>query len=346
MPAESRGALDLIHGPPHHPRMDRRAFLLTLLAGVLATPLASRAQQTGKVWRIGWLVLEQGDPAGVRKALREQLRALGYIEGKNVIFEYRVANSDPSRFPALAAELVAMRVDVIVAGGEAVRAAKSATTMIPIVMPWVLEAVETGVVESLARPGGNVTGLTWEEGTDQAKKKLEIFKQASVSTSRLALLWDPSMPGLARYVPPLRTAATTLGMVLQSVEYSSAEEVDRALATVLRDRPSGVFFAGDALTTFRAGALCQWALENRLPTLASNRNWVEAGCLISYAVNPWDLYRRAAVYVDKILKGARPADLPVEQPTKYELVINLKTAKALGLTIPPSLLARADQVIE
>ncbi len=213
-------------------------------------------------------------------------------------------------------------------------------------MVWALEPVETGIVTSLARPGGNVTGLTWEEGPDQAGKKLDLFKQLVPKASRMAVVWNPTVPGLARYEQPFRTAAKALGVEVSTVDYSRAEDLDRALATILKDRPSAIFFAGDPIAWPRRQAMCDFALQNRFPTIATDQSWTEAGCLISYTPDTVDRLRRTAFYVGRIFKGAKPADLPVEQPTKFNLVINGKTAKALGLTIPPSLLLRADEVIE
>ena len=201
-------------------------------------------------------------------------------------------------------------------------------------------------MKSLARPGGNVSGLTWEEGTEQAAKKLELFRLLVPTASRMAAFWNPTVPGLRRYWEPFKAAGSALGIKVYSVEYSRAEDLDREWAIILRDRPGAVFFWGDPLASSRRGALCDSALKSRLPTLGASREWSEAGCLISYSASARDQHHRAAAHVDKILKGAKPADLPIERPTKFELVINAKTAKTLGLTIPPSLLLRADQVIE
>src|SRR5215468_6098240 len=320
-----------------------------LVLSLLAAPFAAEAQPAGKVWRIGWLVFAPAPvpPGPLYEAFREGLRERGYLEGKNFAIERRYASPDPGRFPALAAELVAAGVDVIVAlaGNPSILAAKNATTTIPIVMPYSFEPVEMGIVASLARPGGNITGLAWEGSTDIVGKKLQLFKQLVPKASRMASVWNPHF-GLSRYWPPFRAAAIALGMEVYSVEFSSAEELDRALATVLKDRPSAVFFAGDLISYPRRQAICDFLLKNRFPTAVSDQIWTEAGCLISYGPDVMDMFRRTAIYVDKILKGAKPADLPIEQPTKYNLVINGKTAKALGLTIPPSLLQQAEKVIE
>jgi putative ABC transport system substrate-binding protein len=330
--------------------MSARLMASLLVSSLLAAPLAAEAQQGERVWRIGilsWTPAASGDPA--REAFLDALRERGYVEGKNLVLERRFASPDPGRYPALAAELVAARVDVIVAGGNAaILAAKSVTTTIPIVMPWVFAPVETGIVASLARPGGNVTGLTWEEGTDQGGKKLQLFKQLVPTVSRMAVVSSLTVPGLDQYWPPFRTTAKALGIEVYLVEFSRAEHLDRALATILSDRPSAVFFPDGEKVWARRQAICDFALKNRFPMLAPHEMWTEAGCLLSYTPDmplP-DRFRRTAIYVDKILKGAKPADLPIEQPTKYKLVINGKTANALGLTIPQSLLLRADQIIE
>ena len=324
--------------------MDRRRFLLTWLAGVMALPLIAGAQPSGKVWRIGFLGFA---PGGFEEPFREQLRELGYLEGKNLVVEFRWASPDARRYPTLAGDLLDAGVELIVArGNEAVISAKGATTKVPIVGFMMLEPVELGLVKSLARPGGNVTGTMWEEGTDQGAKKIELFKQLVPNVSPIAVVWNPTTPGLARYWPPARAAATTLGIKLNSVEISRPEDLDRIWDIISADRPNSIFFTGDWLTNPRRATLCNAATKRGFPTLAPDRAWSEAGCLMSYAADLRDHHRRAAIYVDKILKGARTSDLPIERPTRFDLVINAKTAKALGLTIPPSLLARADQVIE
>jgi putative ABC transport system substrate-binding protein len=284
------------------------ALVPILVLSLLAAPLAAEAQQEGRVWRIGilsWTRAPHGDP--LREAFSNGLRELGYVEGKNLVIERRDASPDPGRYPALAAELVAAGVDVIVVtgGNPAILAAKSATTTIPIVMMWVIDPVETGIVTSLARPGGNVTGLTWEEGSDQVGKKLQLFKEVVPTVSRIALIRNPTFPGLARYWAPAQTAAHALRMEVYRVDYSSVEELDRAVATVLKDRPSAIWFVGDGgIANLRRQALCDFALKNRFPTLAPDQPWNEAGCLISYVPDARDHLRRTAIYVDKILKGA------------------------------------------
>jgi putative ABC transport system substrate-binding protein len=325
--------------------MDRRRFVLTSLAGALSAPIVVGAQQKDRVYRVGYL--NYLPPAAGAEVFRDSLNKIGYVERQNLVIEHRWAHPDPGRLPAMAAELVAANVDVIVAvSNPAIIAAKRATTTIPIVGLIVLEPVETGIVKSLARPGGNVTGVTWEEGTDQVAKKLELFKQLVPRATRMAAIWNPTVPGLGRYWAPFQAAATTLGMAVYSVEYSQDAELDRALDTILKDRPNAIFFWGDSVSHVRRQELCEFARQNRLPALSPARLFTEAGCLISYVPNDLEHFRRAAVYVDKILRGAKPADLPMERPTEFELLINGKTAKALGLTIPTSLLARGAQIIE
>jgi putative ABC transport system substrate-binding protein len=279
--------------------------------------------------------------------LRDGLRKLGYVEDKNLAIEYRWADPDPAGFPSMAAELVAARVDVIVAlANPAIIAAKNATTTIPIVGMIVLEPVETGLVKSLARPGGNVTGVTWEEGTQQVGKKLGLFKLLVPKATRMAAVWNPTVPGLGRYWAPFEAAAKTFGMAVYSVEYSQDAELDRALATISKGRPNAVVFWGDHVSFARRQELCEFAIKNRLPALSPMRSFTEAGCLISYVPNEWEQFRRTAVHMDKILRGGKPADLLMERPTEFELLINGKTAKTLGLTIPASLLARGAQTLE
>jgi putative ABC transport system substrate-binding protein len=329
--------------------VDRRRFLLTSLAGVLAAPLVAEAQQAAKIARIGWL----GDkPAGnphVREAFLQGLRDLGYVESRNLVIEYRAAEGNFERFPALAAELVALKVDIIVATGTpAALAATQATRTLPIVFIAVGDPVTSGLVTSLARPGGNVTGSSILD-PDLVGKCLEQLKQAVPGISRVAVLWHPG-------VFPERTekdilkgaevAARSLGVRLQFVEARGPADFDRAFSEMTRARATALTVLSSLMFFNERRRLVDLAAKNRLPAVYTARDYVDAGGLMAYGANPADLFRRAATYVDKILKGAEPADLPVEQPTKFELVINLKTAKALGLTIPPSLLLRADQVIE
>jgi len=326
----------------------RRAFLGSLTVGLLAAPLAA-AQQAGKMPRIGFLSLNLAASPHLPEAFRQGLRDLGYVEGGNVVIEYRSAEGKPERLPALAAELVALKVDVILAGGPAqALAAKHATRTLPIVFTAAPDPVTDGLVTSLARPGGNVTGLS-NLTTDLVDKRLELVKQAVPGVSRVAILWQPGGQGGRTGKDMLKeaeVAARTLGVRVQVVEARGPEDFDRAFSDMTRARAGVLTGLSGSMFFNERRRLVDLAAKNRLPAVYPLREYVEAGGLMSYGPNLADMFRRAATYVDKILKGAKPADLPVEQPTKFELVINLKTAKALGLTIPPSLLQRADQVIE
>jgi putative ABC transport system substrate-binding protein len=331
--------------------MDRREFIGTLAGGLLGAPLAAEAQQAAKIARIGYLAfnLAAGDPR-IREAFLQGLRDLGYVEGRNLLIEYRDAAGKTERFPALAAELVALKVDVIVAGGGtlAALAAKQATTTLPIVFAAVGNPVAEGLVTSLARPGGNVTGLSLVQ-QELVGKSLELLKQAVPEVSRVALLLKPdAMPDRAKKdrLNAADVAARALGVRLQVVEARGPEDFDRAFSDMTRARAGALAVLATPVFDSERRRLVDLAAKNRLPTVYSYRSYVEAGGLMSYGPDLADSFRRAATYVDKILKGAKPGDLPVEQPTKFELVINLKTAKALGLTIPQSLLERADEVIQ
>ncbi|HEY3194755.1 MAG TPA: ABC transporter substrate-binding protein [Candidatus Dormibacteraeota bacterium] len=331
--------------------MDRREFIGTLAGGLLGAPLAAEAQQAAKIARIGYLAfnLAAGDPR-IREAFLQGLRDLGYVEGRNLLIEYRDAAGKTERFPALAAELVALKVDVIVAGGGtlAALAAKQATTTLPIVFAAVGNPVAEGLVTSLARPGGNVTGLSLVQ-QELVGKSLELLKQAVPEVSRVALLLKPdAMPDRAKKdrLNAADVAARALGVRLQVVEARGPEDFDRAFSDMTRARAGALAVLATPVFDNERRRLVDLAAKNRLPTVYSYRSYVEAGGLMSYGPDLADSFRRAATYVDKILKGAKPGDLPVEQPTKFELVINLKTAKALGLTIPQSLLERADEVIQ
>ena len=331
--------------------MDRREFIGTLAGGLVTAPLAAEAQQADKMARIGYLAfnLAAGDPR-IREAFLQGLRDLGYVEGRNLLIEYRDAAGKTERFPALAAELVALKVDVIVAGGGtlAALAAKQATTTLPIVFAAVGNPVAEGLVTSLARPGGNVTGLSLVQ-QELVGKSLELLKQAVPEVSRVALLLKPdAMPDRAKKdrLNAADVAARALGVRLQVVEARGPEDFDRAFSDMTRARAGALAVLATPVFDSERRRLVDLAAKNRLPTVYSYRSYVEAGGLMSYGPDLADSFRRAATYVDRILKGARPGDLPVEQPTKFELVINLKTAKTLGLTIPPSLLQRADEVIQ
>jgi putative ABC transport system substrate-binding protein len=326
--------------------MKRREFI-TLLGGAAAWPVAARAQQSAKIARIGFLTSGLAVNPHLPEAFRRGLRDLGYVEGRNVVIEYRDAEGKLERFPALAAELVALNVDVIVAGNvpQAI-AAMHATRTLPIVFAAAADPVASGLVSSLARPGGNVTGLSLMF-PELVVKWLELLKQAVPEASRIALLWQPGVVGERTEKDILmeaEAAARALGVRLQVVEVRGSADFDRAFSDMTKARTDALA----VVTTFfgERRRLLDLAAKNRLPTVFPYKEYLEAGGLIAYGPNVADLYRRIATYVDKILKGAKPADLPVEQPTKFDLVINLTTAKALGLEVPPTLLARADEVIE
>ena len=328
--------------------MDRRAFIGSLAGGLLAGSLAAEAQQAGKVYRIGLLDYSAPDPARQEwwKAFRKRMRQLGYVEGRNVRFEPRWAQSDYDQLQKLAAELVGLKMDLIVTGGtNAGIAAKRATSTIPIVMASGGDPVASGVAASLSQPGGNLTGMT-SINRELAGKRLELLRNVAPRASRIAILWDERNEGNRLGVNDTETVAKTLGLTIHSVPMRSPEALEAAFATVARGRADAlIIFTISSLFPYRR-RVAELAVKHRLPTVVGVREYVEAGCLASYGTDYPDLFRRAATFVDKILKGAKPADLPVEQATTFELAINMKTAKALGLTIPPSLLLRADQVIE
>jgi putative tryptophan/tyrosine transport system substrate-binding protein len=328
--------------------VNRRRFLLTSLAGMLPAPLAAEAQQAGKVYRVGFL--SNGWSTASRQfvaAFREGLRELAWVEGQNLVIEYRWAEGKSDRLPDLTAELVRLRVDVLVASGAAAtRAAKEATTTTPIVSVGVQDPVALGSVQSLARPRGNITGPTLTGGLAIVGKQLELLKETVPGVSRVAVLWNPGNPMLLQQVREAEIAAGSLSVQLQPVEARSPDEFDRAFSMIIRGRMEALLVTADPMFGAQATRLATLAARNRLPAMYGLRRHVEAGGLIAYGASELDVFRRAATYVDRILKGTKPADLPMEQPTKFELVINLKTAKALGLTIPASVLARADEVIE
>jgi putative tryptophan/tyrosine transport system substrate-binding protein len=325
----------------------RRAFLGTLAGSLLAAPLAAEAQQPAKVYRIAFLATGSASAQHYRvEALRGSLRDLGYVEGKNIATEYRWAEGRFDRLSGLAAELVRLKVDIIVTSGTAsTQAAMQATTTIPIVMVGTGDPLRSGLVASLDRPGGNVTGLT-QLGAEVAGKRLQILKDAVPNVARVAFLWNPANASHVIYFGELQGAARGLGLTLQSVEVREPQEVERAFAGMMRGHPDALIVTADSVHEVRQAWIVDFTAKRRLPAMYQLKEYVAAGGLMSYGTSITDQYRRAATYVDKILKGAKPADLPVEQPTKFDLVINLKTAKALGLTIPPSLLQRADEVIQ
>ncbi len=329
--------------------MERRTFLATLAGGLLAAPLAAEAQPREKVPRVGYLSPgSSSDPARRRRfeAFRQGLRELGYVEGQNIAIESRWAEGKYDRYSALAADLVRLKVDVIVAvGGRATQDAQQATRTIPIVMSVVIDPVGSGLVASLARPGGNVTGLTIM-ASDLIGKQLELLKEVVPKVSRVALLWNPANPGSAPQLRQAEAAARALGVRLQPLEARGPQEIDSAFAAMTRERAGALLILPDAIFGNQRRQIAELAAKRRLPSLLGVGEYAEAGGLMTYSANNLDLERRAATFVDKILKGAKPADLPVEQPAKFELVINLRTAKAIGLTIPQSLLRRADEVIQ
>jgi putative ABC transport system substrate-binding protein len=323
--------------------VERRAFIAGISGGLLAVPPAAEAQSITKVYRIGVLGNENNPPW---EGFRQGLRDLGYVDGRNVTIHWRWSEGKTDRLPALAMELVSLRPDVIVASGtQAVRAAKQATNAIPIVMAVSSYPDKIGLVDSLPRPGGNVTGLS-NVGPELSAKKLELLREIAPRTSRVAVLLNPTSAVEPLTLQELSTAAPAVGFEIQSVEIRSPDDFSAAFAALSSSRVNSLLALGNPINFRGRQLIADFALKNRLPSIFDERLFVEAGGLMSYAPSFTDLFRRAATYVDRILKGANPADLPVEQPTKFELVINLKTAKALGLTIPPTVLARADEVIE
>jgi putative ABC transport system substrate-binding protein len=329
-------------------RLARLTVLATLALALLAAPLAAEGQPPGKTWRIGLLDYANADAARVAwwNALRQRLRELGYVEGQSVVFESRWGNGDLGQLQALAADLINARVDIIVTGGsEAALAAKQATSSIPIVMATGADPVALGLVASLGRPGGNVTGVTSIQ-SELATKRLELLKQVIPTASRVAILWDTDNRASALSVRDAEAGAPSLGISLQSVSVRNPHEFQAAFSTMKRDRAGAAILVASPAFFGHRRRLADLAVAQRLPMMVGSREYAEAGGLLSYGTDYPDLFRRAAAYVNKILNGAMPGDLPVEQPTKFELVMNLKTAKALGLTIPPSVLARADEVIQ
>ncbi len=329
--------------------MKRREFIALLSIAAMAWPLGASAQQAAKVPRIGYLSGNLAANPHLPEAFRQGLRDLGYVEGRNVVIEYRDAEGKNERLPALAAELVALKVDVILAGATPQSlAAQQATRTIPIVFANAGDPVGSGLVTSLARPGGNVTGLSVIT-LELVGKCLEQLKEAVPGVSRVAVLWQPGGYGERTEKDILKgaeVAGRALGMRLQFVEAQGSADFDKAFSDMTKARAGALAVLASNMFVNERRRLVDLAAKNRLPAVYQFREFVDAGGLMAYGPNIADAFRRAASYVDKILKGAKPADLPVEQPTKFELVINLKAAKALGLQIPPSLLTRADEVIE
>ena len=330
--------------------MDRRVFVAGTL-GFIAAPLAAGAQPAAKVYRIGYLSIGSASATYTRplEAFRQRLRELGWDEGRNLVIEYRYAEGHADRLAALAEELVRLKVDVIVASPTpSAMAAKEATRAIPIVGMSLTEPVSVGLVPNLARPGGNVTGLTYGVDTEIFGKQLQLLKEVVPSVRRVAVLTHPASggPSYSLRMESVKSAARSLGLPLQILEVREPGDFDAAFAAMVKERAGALLLSGDAMFFIHRARLADLARKNRLPSMSTQWQWVDAGGLVSYAPSFPEQWSRAATYVDKILRGAKPADLPIEQPTKFELVINLKTAKALGLTIPPAVLARADEVIQ
>jgi putative ABC transport system substrate-binding protein len=328
--------------------MNRRRFLQAVSVSLLAAPLAADAQQAGTVPRIGYLgVTSASDRPPLLDAFRQGLRELGWVEGQNIVIDYRYAEGRVDRLPDLAADLVRLKVDLIVSvGTQGVTAARNATETIPIVMIGVRDPVGTGLIASLARPGGNVTGVSGYAGLEIVAKQLALLKETVPEIRRVAVLSNPANAYHQLAIREVTVAARSLGVQLQLLEARGPKEFDGAFAAMAKERVGALLVVSDSIFNAHRTRLADLAARSRLPAAYGIRESVEAGGLMSYGPSFLEFYRRSAGYVDKILKGARPADLPVEQPTKFELVINLKTARALGLTMPPSLLRQADQVIE
>jgi putative ABC transport system substrate-binding protein len=326
----------------------RRRLILALMAGALAAPLVSFAQQPTKTARIGFL--HPASPQGGEprlQAFRDGLRELGYVEGKNLQLEVRWGEGKLERLPTLAAELVQAKVDVIVATtSPAIVAARQATRTVPIVMPLSSDPVGDGLVASLARPGGNITGLSLM-APELGQKRLELLQETFPKVSRaVAVLWNPAYLGMRARYEQAQVAAPAVGLTVRSVEVRDTRELDAAFEAIIREHPDALLLLVDPFTISQRARIVEFAAEQRLPAIYESSDFVDVGGLISYGPNIQDLFRRAATYVDKILRGAKPADLPIEQPTQFELVINMRAAKALGIKFPDSILLRADKVIE
>ena len=328
--------------------MDRRTFIGTLASGLLAAPLAAEAQPAGKVYRIGFLgIPSRGEVEHLVQPFEQALRERGWVTGKNLVIEYRWAEGKYDRLPAFAAELVRLKPQVIVAPVTvAAQAVRGATSIIPIVMVTVSDPIGDGLIASLARPGGNVTGLTLTPTSEIWAKQLQLLREVVPHARRIAFLWNPANMAASRGVRIVEKAARSLGAELQVVGVRTPAEFDPAFLAMTQAQAHALLVLADAMFLAHRARLADLALVHRLPTVLATKEYADAGGLVSYGADYPALFRRAVIYVDRILKGAKPADLPVEQPTKFELIINLKTAKALGLTIPPSLLQRVDQVIE
>jgi putative ABC transport system substrate-binding protein len=326
--------------------MDRRTFIASMAGAVLAAPLAAGAQPAGRLYRIGFLWDNPAVFPDAMEAFRAGLRDLGYVEGRNIAIEYRSAEGKPERMREFAEELVRLKVDVIMAPSSIYTgAAKQATATIPIIFMSHADPIGSGHVASLGRPGRNITGLSIMM-TETNVKGLELFKEAVPGLSRVAVVWDPATPSHGPGLKAVEVAGRSLGLRIQPVAVRSATEYESAFSAMVRERADGVLVLSTPLFIAGAKRLAELALTHKLPSLFGPKHHVVAGGLMSYSPDRADLWRRGAIFVDKILKGVKPADLPVEQPTKFDLVINLKTAKALGLTIAQSVLFRATEVIQ
>jgi putative ABC transport system substrate-binding protein len=324
--------------------MNRRRFLMTAVVGAMAAPLAAEAQPAEKIYRVGYL----SGGASQLEVLEQALSDLGWVKGRNLAIEFRSAAGKYERLPALAGELVRTNVDVIVAPTTAAAlAAQKATASVPVVTIFVAEPVGLGLVQSLARPGGNVTGTTLWAGWEIFAKQLQLLKEVVPRVSRVAVLWNPAnRPAHHLVLRSVETAARSMNIELRPHGARSPEEFDNAFAAIMQDRAGALLVISDGVFLSHRLRLAELAVKHGLPTMFAARQDLEAGGLLRYAPDLAEMVRRAATYVDRILKGANPANLPVEEPTKFELGVNLRTARALGLTIPPSMLLRADQIIE
>ena len=327
--------------------LNRRAFIAGVALGLATTPRRAAAQPRGKTWRVGFLSGGAMPPDGAPpQSLRKALTELGYVEPQNVVYVGRWADAKQDRLPALAAELVALKVDVIVtAGGPASGAAKQATTTIPIVLGNVGDADSIGLIDSLPRPGGNVTGVT-DQSVQLSAKRLEVLKEAIPKAERIAVLWNADDRGMTLRYQNMERAARELRVTVQPLGVREPDDFEAAFSTMTARRPDALYLVTDALTLLNRKRVIEFALTHRIPAMYEFGSLVRDGGLMSYGADLDDNYRRAATYVDRIFKGAAPATLPVERPSRYYLTINLRTARALGLTFPPSLLLRADEVIE
>ena len=326
----------------------RRAFIGSLAGGLVSAPLAAGAQETAKTWRIGFL--EAGAPTANQHfldAFKRGLREQGYVEGQNVTVVERWADGNVERFPALLAELAQAQVDLIVVASTAgAVAAKAAVKTVPVIFVGVQDPVGVGIVASLGRPGGNLTGFSQAEEEGLVGKRIELFREAVPPIDRLALIWNPTAPGVALRLTEARSSAAKFHVTLRPYEVRDAKELDGIFVAITKERLTRLMVLADPLTVRNRGHIVELAARTRLPAIYPFLEFTRVGGLMAYGPSIPELFRRAAGYVDKILKGAKPADLPVEQPTKFDLVINLKTAKALALTIPRTVLARADEVIQ